>query len=276
VSAPSEACGQVLRFGISRSNGGPNLLAGAHEFARVLGERLALQVDVHVAYDYERLLRDVRAAAVDVAWMPPLMHARASATGAELIGVSERGGALFYRSAILVGAASRYKTIRELAGARAAWVDRQSASGYLFPRMHLKSRGLDPGKLKEEIFCGSAAAACDAVVNGEADVCACFLSRAADKVQAQAEVVATFGRSGRLLRTLDVTEPIPPDGVVATARLASPLRAQVDAEILRLHEHPAGRAALQRLLQAERIVAPNASVMRQVNRLLLVVGTESE
>ena len=257
----------ALSFGISRSNGGPQLLDGAHEFARVLAGELNTKIDVHVAYDYERLLRDVVGATVDLAWMPPLLHARAASDGAQLLAVSERGGALYYRSAILVRADSRFAQLRDLAGCRAAWVHPSSASGYLFPRLHLKSRGVDITTLQRETFLGSAGAACQAVVRDEADFCACFLSRATTHADAQAEVTATFGRAGESLRTLDITDPIPPDGIVASTRLPPSQRGKLTTVLLQLHEGRAGGAALKKLLQAERLTVPTPSLKQQLMRL---------
>ncbi|MCA1663427.1 MAG: phosphate/phosphite/phosphonate ABC transporter substrate-binding protein, partial [Myxococcales bacterium] len=200
-----------LRFAVSRSNGGPTLLDGARQFAAALGTRLATTVQVVVSYDYAALLKATITGNVELAWMPPLVHARAAAQGGRLVALSQRGGSLGYRSAILVGN-DRYRTVRDLVGVRAAWVDPSSASGYIFPRLHLLAAAADRAALfASERFCGSATNACRLVMAGEADLAACFLSVGSDRESAQREIARMFN-SGSALRVLDVTAKIPSDG----------------------------------------------------------------
>ena len=114
---------------------------------------------------------------IAIAWMPPLMHVRAAHKGALLACVSQRDGALTYRAALLVRADSDAPRVPSLRGARAAWADPYSASGYLFPQLHLLAAGIDPRyDFASESYYGSAAAACRAVVDGDADVCAHYIS----------------------------------------------------------------------------------------------------
>src|SRR4051794_1186678 len=172
--------GGALTFGISRSHAGHDLDAGARLFAEALTARIGRKLSVTVTPDYERLLDGVLVGGIAVAWMPPLMHVRAAHQGAPLAAVSQRGGALAYRAALLVRADSHRTTVRGLRGARAAWADPYSASGYLFPQLHLLAAGVDPRyDLESEKFHGSAAAACRAVVDGDADVAAHYISDAA-------------------------------------------------------------------------------------------------
>lgn len=258
---------EALRFAVSRSNGGPNLLRGARAFADALGAALDTEVAVSVAFDYQALLKGLRAGGIDLAWMPPIIHAHAVAGGAHLLALSQRGGGLYYRSAVLVRGESRFRTLKEVTAARAAWVDRGSASGYLFPRMQLLAGGRAADKLfASEKFYGSATNACRAVVAGDADLCACFLSVAADVAAAQEEVTRTFGTAAAGLRVLGITGRIPPDGIVMSAAAAAP-RARVTAALLALHGGAEGRAAVELLLQAERLAAPDAAVTRELNAL---------
>jgi len=158
---------RALRFGISRHHGGLQLVAGARRFAEALAGSLKIPVKLTVAPDYDKLLEGVLIGGIEVAWMPPLLHARAVSEGALLAAVSERAGGLAYRSALLVKDSSVYRAVADLKGARAAWADRSSASGYLFPRLHLQATGLDPRRdLQSEKFLGSPALACAAVAGG--------------------------------------------------------------------------------------------------------------
>ena len=264
-----------LTFGISRSHAGHDLDAGARLFADALAARVNRKIAVTITPDYERLLDGLLVGGVSVAWMPPLLHVRAAMKGAPLAAVSQRNGALAYRAALLVRADSHRTTVRGLRGARAAWANPYSASGYLFPQLHLLAAGVDPRyDLAGERFCGSAAAACRAVVDGEADVCAHYVSDAAGAARddhwrlAHVELRQSLGEHvGAQLRILDVTDPIPPDGMVLAPPLDGRLQAIVRDALLSLHDDAAGARALHTLVQAERLMPVTGDVVKIIARL---------
>lgn len=257
----------ALRFAVSRSNGGPGLLDGARAFAAALARALGAEVKVVVAYDYAALLKTVIADQAELAWMPPLIHARAVAAGARLVALSQRGDSLGYRSAI-VARSGRFASVRQLSGVRAAWVDPASASGYLFPRLHLRAAGVDPERaFVSERFYGSATNACRVVAAGEADLTACFLSVAADRAAAQREVERTFA-SGDALTVLDVTALIPPDGLVVAPAVDELYASGLRSVLLGLHARPDGREAMRTLLQADRLVRVPPELGADLQRLV--------
>ena len=258
----------ALRFGISRGNGGPNLLVGAQRFAEVCGAVLKLAISVSVAYDYERLLRDLLDEAIDFAWMPPLAHAQAAGQGAQLAAVSQRGGRLFYRSAILARAELGWSTVHDVRRARVAWVDPASASGHIFPRLFLVASGIPASRLfRSERFLGAATNACRAVSQGEADLCACFVSSADTVHDAQREIDRTFGTAAAGLKVFALTEPIPPDGIIFRKGIASADVKAHQKELLGLHQVAAGKEALAALFQAERLAPVNKPVLDALARL---------
>jgi phosphate/phosphite/phosphonate ABC transporter binding protein len=279
--------GRPLRFGVSRHHGGQQLVDGARRFASVLGEALKRPLQLVVASDYDRLLEGVLIGGIDLAWMPPLLHSRAVAEGALLAAVSERRGERTYRSALLVRDDSRFRALADLSGARVAWTDRSSASGYLFPRLHLEAAGIDPvHDLDGESFLGTPARACAAVVAGEADLCACYVSdvdgaswsraRAADDARGLARAQAAMldqvrdavGEAAAAgLRVLDVTDAIPPDGLVLGAPLDGWEQARLRDALLALHRSPDGADAIRGLLHADRLAPVTGDVARPVERL---------
>ncbi|HXU71984.1 MAG TPA: PhnD/SsuA/transferrin family substrate-binding protein [Polyangia bacterium] len=267
--------GAALTFGISRSHAGHDLDAGAHLFADALATRLGRRIAVTVTPDYERLLDGLLVGGVSIAWMPPLLHVRAAMKGAPLACVSQRGGALAYRAALIVRGDSHRTSVRGLRGARAAWADPYSASGYLFPQLHLLAAGVDPRyDLAAERYYGSAAAACRAVADGDADVCAHYVSDRAGAARderwklAQLELRQSLGdHVGGELRILDVTDPIPPDGMVLAPPLDGRLQAAARDALLSLHDDDAGARALHTLVQAERLMPVTGDVVKIIARL---------
>lgn len=265
----------ALSFGISRSHAGQDLDAGARRFAAALAARLGRKVGATITRDYEQLLDGLLVGGISIAWMPPLVHVRAAEKGAPLACVSQRGGALTYRSALIVRGDSHRTTVRGLRGVRAAWADPFSASGYLFPQLHLLAAGLDPRyDFASESFHGSAARACRAVSDGEADLCAHYISDAAGAASSQhwklgqLELRQALGDAvADQLRILDVTDPIPPDGMVLAPPLDGRLQATVRDALLRLHEDAQGKEALRGLLQAERLMPVTGDVVKIIARL---------
>jgi phosphonate transport system substrate-binding protein len=267
--------GAALSFGISRSHAGHDLDAGACLFAEALGARLSRRIAVTITPNYERLLEGLLVGGIAVAWMPPLLHVRAARKGAPLACVSQRNGELSYRAALVVRADSHRTTVRSLRGARAAWADPASASGYLFPHLHLLAAGIDPRyDLESERYYGSSTAACRAVADGSADLSAHYISDRAGAAGddgrrlANLELRQSLGdKIGGELRVLDVTDPIPPDGMVLAPPLDGHLQALLRDALLSLHDTPAGARGLKALLNAERLMPVTGDVVKIIARL---------
>jgi phosphonate transport system substrate-binding protein len=248
-----------IRFGVSRSHGGAQVIDATWRFCELLSQRLRQKVTPVITRDYDHLLEGVRMAGVDLAWMPPLIHARGDGL---LAAVVQRGGAVTYRAALLTRSDGNFTALADLAGARAAWTDRASASGYLFPRLHLMTHGIEP---KEEAMYGSIAVALAAVLEDKADLCACFVRD--DPARALEDVVRNFPAAEGRVSVLAVTDSIPPDGLVLAPGIEGTLQARLRDLLLNLHETPEGEAGLRDLFHAERLVPLTTPVSRAVERL---------
>jgi phosphonate transport system substrate-binding protein len=245
-----------VRFGVSRSHGGEQLVEGSRRFAALLEQRLGQPVRSIIARDYDHLLEGVVVSGIDLAWMPPLLHARAVEHEALLAAVVQRSVALTYRAAILVRDDSDFHSLEDLRGARAAWTDRVSASGYLFPKLHLLAAGVED--LKESLY-GSFDSAMTAVREGRADVCSSFVGNKP----------VVFPR----LRVLSLTDAIPPDGLVLAPSLDGALQARLRDLLLQLHESNEGRKSLRELFSADKLVPVTHPVSRAIERLRALAKT---
>ena len=262
-----------LRLGASRTQ--PRVAYALPHLAAALAARLQRPVITAQRDGYEHLLDGFLGGAIDVAWLPPLLLARASGRGGQLLAVPMRAGTLTYRSALLVAAGSPLHELSELRGVRAAWVDHWSASGYHFPRLELERRGLVLADvLRSEVFHGSTVRAASAVAAGEADLCACFVtdSAAHDRFLAAADLRRALGPLAERLRVLHVTQPIPPDGLVAASHVPGPVAVGLADAFQRLHHAPDGQEVLRNLLQAERLCAPTDAVARSLDTWSAVGG----
>ena len=139
-----------------------------------------------------------------------------------------RGGQAAYHAALFTRHASPVETLADLRGRRAAWVDAESAAGYLLPRLKLRAEGLDPGTLfGKESFLGTHARVAVAVLAGDADVGATYLSldpRTQRPVSA-GWLNAGAGINGALI--LATVGPIPSDTIVFSRRIPAGERAEI-------------------------------------------------
>ena len=140
---------------------------------------LGCQVTVVVHPSYEALSEALSSNAVDLAWITPLAFVRASQKNADVAALSKAmragDGSLFYRSIFIVKKDSTATKLADLKGKKVSWVNKLSASGYLFPREMLRREGLDPDKFfSEEAFGGDHLSVCKAVREGKADAAATF------------------------------------------------------------------------------------------------------
>jgi len=252
-----------LRFGISRKHGGDRVLEAAGLFIESFSAAISVRTKLVVAFDYEHLLKTVMAGGVDLAWLPPALCAHVGSP----VAVCLRNGRLTYRSAILVREDSAFRVPADLKGARVVWTDRHSAAGYIFPRKHLATRGLNLDELRES-FAGSFVQATAAVDRGEADATATFIDKT-DPAEMLAELRRVFGPKVRALRVLDdgVSDPIPADGIAVSAKLTTEQKTRITDALCNLHQSSQGAKALQDLMQADCLVRPTPEVQRAIDAL---------
>lgn len=197
-----------MRFSPRR---GPEL----DRFCAALGAAAGCAVTAQELSDYSDLLDAMQAGDVDMAWLPPVVALRATSRGKTVpIALPVRGGSAFYSTALFTRPDSRIRSLTDLQGARAAWVDRHSAAGYLVIRASLRQRGIDPARtFSSETFLGTHAAVGKAVLEGEADVGASFVH-----LDPRRSRPRRAGWGDAPVRMLATAGPIPSDVIAATIR----------------------------------------------------------
>lgn len=233
-------------------------------FCEALGASLGHPVEAYGAAHYRELLDAMHDGKLDVAWLPPIIALRAAARGRTLpIAIPVRGGSASFSSALFTQKGSRFKQPSHLAGARAAWVDRQSAAGYLVIRATLRSQGHDLDRaFAAESFLGSHEAVVDAVMRGEADVGATFVTQSPST---GAIVRAGWGAASP--HVIAFGGPIPSDVIAASIRVPVPMIRAVQRALC-AGSDVALRGAASHLLGAESFVVPSAEHLDPLSRLL--------
>lgn len=242
-----------LRFGMS-----PAL---SSDVARRMGERLCryleIQLDreVHTTVfgDYQTLTDCLARGEVDFAWTPPQTFVEIYEQGGGMVGIMQRYGQLTFEAGLIVRADSPLQTVEELRGASAAWVDRRSASGYLFAYAEVLRRLGGPG-LGRQHFHGSHRAVIEAVANGWADFGATFATRGPDGKLLSSGWQDLLPDRADELRPLAFVGPIPGDNLSHSPQLPPALAKKLVEVLTRMHETESGRKLLDDALSAERLI----------------------
>jgi phosphate/phosphite/phosphonate ABC transporter binding protein len=251
--------GERLVFGLVPNVGLGPVDAPVDAVLRWLGERAGVSIERRSAATYDALGRGVRAGAVHVAWLPPLLFVRLEIEGAVVPLVANERVEVGFVSALLVSAKSGIVALEELKGARAAWVDPLSTTGYVVPRLELAARGLDPRVIfRVESFYRSHAAAVRAVASEEADLAATYA-----RLNTAGEITRggwrDAGISHRDVRVLHVSAPLPPDLIAVRADLAPATRDALRRAFLALSEDSGMRTIAKRTLGVDGFAAPSSA-----------------
>jgi phosphonate transport system substrate-binding protein len=257
-----------LRLGLIPSGGDGN--ERERELVAALAEALGRDVVVHRAADYRVLLSGLAQGVVDCAWLPPLVAARAARGKlADPLAVAVRYGDTTYATVLVARPDSPIHSTADLRGARVAWVDRQSASGYVVLRAALARAGVKlTDAFSEERFVRSHAAVASAVLGGEVDVGAtCAHSEQGVVHIARSPYAGDAGLTEFELRVVFEAGPIPSDIFAVRADVLPFVReALADALLRRTSErlHAAARA----FMHADGFAAPTPEHARLLDGLL--------
>jgi ABC-type phosphate/phosphonate transport system substrate-binding protein len=167
----------ALGFGIARSVDPSQGRARLKELCGLLSNDVGTTFVPRHPATYRELEEECERGELALAWVPPIATAKLQASGAvAVLALPLRRGAVCYRAALITrpeGPAS----LSNLQGASIGWVDRESCSGYVMPRLFLAASALNLKTLfSSETFLGSHSAVVDAVVAKRVQVGATFCS----------------------------------------------------------------------------------------------------
>jgi phosphonate transport system substrate-binding protein len=240
------------------------------EFVASLADALGAEVDVHRAADYRVVLSGLEQGLVDFAWLPPLVAARAvRGRLAEPVAVAVRYGDTTYRTALVTRPGSRIRGLPDLRGARVAWVDRESASGYAVLRGALARAGVKLTEaFSDEQFVRSHAEVARAVLSGEVDVGATCAHTEHGRVHfARSPFTGDEGLSADELHVVFEAGPIPSDIFAVRNEVSPRVRSALEGALMlgmpaRLH------AAARALMHADGFATPTPEHRRMLAELI--------
>ncbi len=188
------------------------------QFKKELGARTQLEVETDISKDYSALIEKFKDGKVDFAFFSPLTFITAEKTAnAKVLLKKVYGKNEFYYSAILVRSDSKISKLSELKNKVFGFVDKKSTSGYLYPRVMLRSVGLDAGEglnvggpvLRSEYF-GTHQDTVKALLDKKVDAIGVWADEPASSRGAWTD--APFdSTTAKSLRVISISDPIPND-----------------------------------------------------------------
>lgn len=232
-----------LLLGITPFESGDRTRADLAPLAKMIGDMLGVPLEIEPAESYQSLVQAVSKGEIDIAMLSPMsyIHARRQQPKLQLVARVISQGVAEYASFIVVRADDPAQGLADLRGRRMAWVDRMSASGFIYPLAAFRRVGQEPEQLfKSQQFYGTHDAALNAVLSGEADACA-VASGTFERL------VSTQGSDNQraALRILHKSGKIPFDALVVSAELPANSARRIGWAFRNVSSRTAaGRAAL--------------------------------
>lgn len=240
------------------------------ELVEETGRAIGAPAVLHRASDYRTLVSALEQGAVEIAWIPPLIAAAPVARGRITpLALAVRNGATTYWAALITHLDSAVRTAADLRGARAAWVDRESASGYVVIRRALRARGIHLTEaFGEETFARSHAEVARLVIARRVDVGATYLNDppASSRIL-RGGWIQRDGVPPDDVRIVADAGPIPSDFFAARTDLPLAVREAFQAAIVDgLPEAPRRLAKI--VVRADGFVRPTAAHAAMLEELL--------
>ncbi|MFP4508849.1 MAG: phosphate/phosphite/phosphonate ABC transporter substrate-binding protein [Spirochaetaceae bacterium] len=249
------------------------IVAGGQAVADMIFEETGLVVEASVATEYAGVIEALQSD-------PPSAHMASLATFAYVVaadrGVAEaelvavRFGRPFYDAQIIANADSGIETIADLDGKSFARPDPLSTSGWIIPSLSLRAVGVNPDTdLTEIVDAGGHTSVITAVYNGDVDAGASY-------VDARADVQDDFPDVMERVRVIEVSAPIPNDGVQFHPSLSGEMREQIIQALLDIADTEDGAAALNRAYQWEALNRLQDDFYDPFRQVLQSAGVDAE
>lgn len=180
-------------------------------------KNIGYKANVVIVKDYAALKSGIEKSTIDIGWFSPSAYVEAREKNNVVpIATPKINGKTFYNGYIIVKKDSEIKTINDLKNKSFGYVDKKSASGYLYARHILKQNNLNPDMIfKNDLFLGSHDNVIKAVLSGEIDAGATY-NEAIDNAQKN-------GLATNKIRIIAMTEDIPKDSIAASSKLEKSL-----------------------------------------------------
>jgi phosphonate transport system substrate-binding protein len=267
---------RALRFGVSPALGAKMARRRSEQLLALLGGRLHRELRTVVVADYEGLVEGLIAGELDLAWMPPVPFIQAADRGAGALLVALRQGRPSYDAALIVRADSKIDSIAGLRGGSIAWLDADSASGYVFPAAEIARQLGPPDQIfTAQHFHGSHQAVCEAVLNGWDSAGATYATRDDAGRVVSSGWLDVLGDRASEIRAIAFCGPIPGDNIAHRPDLPRPLIVELTRILAGMQADREGRELLQDVFNADGLAPVTLDVYDIVRETVRLVRSGS-
>ncbi|MGC9333454.1 MAG: phosphate/phosphite/phosphonate ABC transporter substrate-binding protein [Anaerolineae bacterium] len=247
------------------------IIASGDELAAMIEERTGLVIAANVGTDFAAVREAMCADQAQVGWLNTFNYVLANEKcGVDVGLVTERYGSSTYRGQIIVRADSGIETLTDLKGKVMCWVDPNSTSGYIIPRIHLAANGVDPDTdFAQTVEAGSHNNVVVQVYNGDCDAGATY-------DDARSSIQEDFPDVEEQVMILDYTGDIPNDTVSFADGIPEDIRDQITTALLEIAQTEEGKAALNTLYSIENLITAEDSFFDAFRADLSKAGLDIE
>jgi len=222
------------------------IIASGDQLAQMIQDKTGLVIKANVGTDFAAVREAMGAGKAHIGWLNTFNYILAHEKyGVDVALVTVRFGSTSYKGQIIVRADSGIKSLADLKGKVMCWVDPNSTSGYIVPRILLKANGIDPDKdFAKTIEAGSHNNVVTQVYNGDCDAGATY-------VDARSSVEKDIPDVKEKVVVLATTSEIPNDNVSFIKDFPTDMRDKIVNALLEIANTEEGKQALNQLYSIE-------------------------
>ncbi|MBM3258838.1 MAG: phosphate/phosphite/phosphonate ABC transporter substrate-binding protein [Candidatus Sericytochromatia bacterium] len=250
----------------------------ASEVSRMLGQSLGMRVEPRITSDYAGVVEAMSHQQVDMAFFPPAAFVLAERkAGAKVILKSVFRGRSAYYAAIITRQDSGIRSLKDLKGKSIAFVEPNSTSGSIYPRVMLIRAGLKAERDMRVQNAGGHDAVVLAVFHRKVDAGACFLNN-------PKPLEAAWTRPGVLpnaadrdqIRILGISPPIPSDNIAVRRDLDPELVGRIQEFFLNLSNSDDGSGKIRKIFRVDGFQKANSRDYDPVREAYATIGLKLE
>lgn len=201
------AAPQAITIGVIPGGDPEKLREQGAVFAQKLQEKIQIPITLYISKDYKGLIEAMKSKKVDFAFYSALTFVEAEKEAKAKVLLKKVWNYPYYYSTIIVPKNSKIKKLSDLKSKKIAFVDENSASGYLYPKVALQKSGLTQESFAEVAFSGNHQASIQFLEAGKVDAAAVFM----DDEKGKDSAWTKFSTQNKSFRILWKSSPIPND-----------------------------------------------------------------
>jgi phosphonate transport system substrate-binding protein len=219
-----------------------DIIASGDEIAAAITDATGYVIEANVGTDFAAVREAMGAGKAHIGWLNTFNYVLANEKFDVDVGlVTERFGATTYLGQFNVRADSGITTLEDLKGKVMCWVDPNSTSGYIIPRIMLQANGIDPDNdFSKTVESGSHNNSITAVYQGDCDVGVSY-------ADARSSIEEDFPDVKDVVAVLATTTAIPNDSVSFIKDMPEEMRQEIVDALIAYAATEEGQAALENL-----------------------------